>query len=577
VAEIAEGMPGGGYGFWLDAAAVEPADDPTWAVATQAMRDRFWAEARRVAAAEWDASRARGLSRRGRALTPISERTRERRRSAMGTADPSAPPLIPAWELSRTRSFLLHKTVRGKGAWFYFRRDPRVKGSWGKILHYHATGQARGGKVRDVMGFTPRDMRAIRRRMTSWWHARRPRIITGPDRLAVVGKPPVDLPAPRIVQTARGRIVEGQGIRFNLDTATMGVGREGVFERAEFIGTFRGKYRRGAGPGPAPAPPDRPAPRPPASPVQSPPPAPVRGRPVLPNAPIRERLAAYADGDAKVARLAALQSDRDRVLAQWETTRREHRAWLQEHGGNPVFRPGSAEYSRERDMLARSEELLEQSRAASSEIRDQVVELLGAETRHGLATVRRFRSDQPASEAVDRAELFLEKLLQRVPGDTTPGLAVEIRTHRGNYRANANGRKSQVNISKSEDARTVAHEIAHVIELKVPGVLDAVKEFLAYRVGSEKPRRLGKLFKGHGYSLWETGREDQFGQYFSAAGSDGKFSDVAAWYVGKQYSHDATEVLSMGIEALYTDARGFAAKDPEFCKFIVGILDGSLR
>lgn len=62
-------------------------------------------------------------------------------------------------------------------------------------------------------------------------------------------------------------------------------------------------------------------------------------------------------------------------------------------------------------------------------------------------------------------------------------------------------------------------------------------------------------------------REDKYGAAFGDA----------KWYVGKHYPSGDTEILSMGLEKLYDSPLDFAEKDPEFFKFLLGILDGSLR
>ena len=66
----------------------------------------------------------------------------------------------------------------------------------------------------------------------------------------------------------------------------------------------------------------------------------------------------------------------------------------------------------------------------------------------------------------------------------------------------------------------------------------------------------------------ERGRKDRF---------DAFFDQREAYYCGKDYGPRATEIISMGLEALYVDAIGFARKDPEYCKFILGVLSGALR
>jgi hypothetical protein len=66
----------------------------------------------------------------------------------------------------------------------------------------------------------------------------------------------------------------------------------------------------------------------------------------------------------------------------------------------------------------------------------------------------------------------------------------------------------------------------------------------------------------------EEGRKDKF---------DNVYDELSAYYVGKDYGQGATEIVSMGLELLYNNPILFAKKDPEYLKYILGILDGSLR
>ena len=71
-----------------------------------------------------------------------------------------------------------------------------------------------------------------------------------------------------------------------------------------------------------------------------------------------------------------------------------------------------------------------------------------------------------------------------------------------------------------------------------------------------------------GYDETEIGRDDDFGK---------AFGKQDAFYVGKHYADGSTEIISMGLEKLYKDPVKFAQDDPEYCAFLVGILEGSLR
>jgi HK97 family phage portal protein len=124
-----------------------------------------------------------------------------------------------------------------------------------------------------------------------------------------------------------------------------------------------------------------------------------------------------------------------------------------------------------------------------------------------------------------------------------------------------------VNTHSTDDVGTHVHELGHYLENNVKGVREAAQEFLNHRVGKEAPQNLKTLFPQSTYKDHEEGRKDNF---------DRAFSGSVAWYVGKVYAKD-TEIVSMGLEKVYRDPTGFAAKDPEYFKFIHGILSGHLR
>lgn len=105
-----------------------------------------------------------------------------------------------------------------------------------------------------------------------------------------------------------------------------------------------------------------------------------------------------------------------------------------------------------------------------------------------------------------------------------------------------------------------------------------------------------KLFPTYNYDSNEVGRKDKFEEvwerYFKEKWQLGRsdrelgvdqlqrrteWSLNRAYYNGKKYDHPSTEILSMGLEMLYLDPVTFARVDPEYFKFIVGVLRGDLR
>jgi hypothetical protein len=105
-----------------------------------------------------DRELARGLDRHGKPLRAVSAKTAKHRRSAMtpdGKGDPSAPALMPARALSRTRSLLAGRAT-DDAAIFYWRFDPFSGQGWGRILAIHRR------KGRDVIGLSPEGTARVR-------------------------------------------------------------------------------------------------------------------------------------------------------------------------------------------------------------------------------------------------------------------------------------------------------------------------------------------------------------------------------------------------------------------------------
>jgi len=106
-----------------------------------------------------------GIGADGSPLKAISRMTRKNRKSAMTPeekGDPSAPPLIPGWQKSRTYS-LLYGTAFIDHAEFGWRYDSWTGKNWGKILAY----QAQQG--RDTIGLSPDGIARVKVQAWSRW------------------------------------------------------------------------------------------------------------------------------------------------------------------------------------------------------------------------------------------------------------------------------------------------------------------------------------------------------------------------------------------------------------------------
>jgi hypothetical protein len=140
-------------------------------IAPPDLRDRpefaltFWGWVTDLGLKAKDNELSRGLDRHGKPLRRISEATRLHRRSAMtptGKGDPSAPPLTPGRQLSRTRSLLTGRAY-GDHAAFWWKFDPWTGDSWARVL------EAQKAMGRDVFGLSPKAEAAVKARAWAMW------------------------------------------------------------------------------------------------------------------------------------------------------------------------------------------------------------------------------------------------------------------------------------------------------------------------------------------------------------------------------------------------------------------------
>jgi len=96
------------------------------------------------------------------------------------------------------------------------------------------------------------------------------------------------------------------------------------------------------------------------------------------------------------------------------------------------------------------------------------------------------------------------------------------------------------------------HELGHILEHRTPGLRQAAQAFLARRTVGEAPRKLRTVTGIRAYRSDEVAKVD-------------KFMDP---YMGKQYEHGSTEIVSMGVQYLWERPAEFASKDPDYFKFI---------
>lgn len=168
--------------------------------------------------------------------------------------------------------------------------------------------------------------------------------------------------------------------------------------------------------------------------------------------------------------------------------------------------------------------------------------------------------DEPTKARINNAHQFLKNVLSKSIKSVTPvsyGTAEKARAY---YRKS----EEKIAISHRDSESVMIHELGHHLENTIPGAKQKVNDFLDKRLAGETPISLKEKFGGN-YESDEYGSKDNFDKTF---GGD----ENSAYYTGKRYWDGQTEVLSMGIQALYDDPKKFAENDPEYFDLIIGIL-----
>lgn len=217
------------------------------------------------------------------------------------------------------------------------------------------------------------------------------------------------------------------------------------------------------------------------------------------------------------------------------------------------------------------------------------------EERERLQQMARDRLALPPSQRGDMDATFSGDDFPSATGEIGRGIAfahsvmasdlyvkVEVKPHRrgdslivnemerAHYSHRAFGERSVVRLPDESHyaANSTVHEIGHGIEYQNSRVRRAAEEFLRRRTRGDTPRPMNEV--GEGYKADEQGRDDNFARAFGGDRARGR-------YTGKEYSDGATEIISMGIEQLHRDPIGFATGDPEYFRFMVGVLHGRVR
>lgn len=148
------------------------------------------------------------------------------------------------------------------------------------------------------------------------------------------------------------------------------------------------------------------------------------------------------------------------------------------------------------------------------------------------------------------------------PPETSITVDIRNSTRRSGYDTST----KIINLHYDRGNEVVAHEVMHGFEHQgTKANENASRGFLFSRIGSLKPEKMRVLWPDHNYDPWEKGFRGAF-----------TLPDLhASDYASKLYrTTTCNEIVTSGVEWLYTDAVGFAVSDPGYFRFIIGWLRG---
>lgn len=110
-------------------------------------------------------------------------------------------------------------------------------------------------------------------------------------------------------------------------------------------------------------------------------------------------------------------------------------------------------------------------------------------------------------------------------------------------------------LSTNDKLQNAIHELIHRMEYTHSGLLQAEKVFYKRRTENEKLTKLSDIYPDLAYKDFEVTKKD-------------KFIDA---YMGKDYNGKAYELLTMGLETLYSNPEKIW-KDSDMTTWLYGVL-----
>lgn len=157
-------------------------------------------------------------------------------------------------------------------------------------------------------------------------------------------------------------------------------------------------------------------------------------------------------------------------------------------------------------------------------------------------------------QAFDDMADKVSKMFHTNVTNSIPAYQIE---YKAGSRAYCDFSKNIISLGSVNEPGVLAHEYAHAVEINYPGAKQAAFDFRTARIGNEEK---SVIFKGKDGKPDEMGWKDEFFNH----------------YCGKDYGNWCTEILSMGIERVYTDPKAFFQEDPEYFDLCLKVMWGDL-
>jgi hypothetical protein len=159
-------------------------------------------------------------------------------------------------------------------------------------------------------------------------------------------------------------------------------------------------------------------------------------------------------------------------------------------------------------------------------------------------------------ERIEKAMEFCFSITKDIPA--LKGKTIEIDMEAFSGRDHFDPKDGHMVQHQGSSASTVCHEFGHWVEENAPEVREKCVAFLEKRTKGEEEVLLKDLHPDSNYDDDEKTKPDRF----------------RSAYCGKQYDRGSTEILAMGLGWLFSEPVEFAAEDPEYFQFVMGILQG---